>query len=220
MGIDFYYMPLSAPCRAIMMTAKAIGVELNLKLTSIPNGDNRTPEYIKMNIRHTIPTTDDNGFYIAESRATMQYLMNKYAPGNDLYPTDPVKRAKVDEMLFFDCSVLYERFGQLVYPVVWGAVKELLADKKEKFEEALGWLDHYIKTNGGYVAGDKLTIADFSCVASVSSFEAVEVVDLSKYENITAWLAKCKSEIADYEETNGNGAKGFGEWVKPAIAGK
>jgi glutathione S-transferase len=48
MGIDLYYMPLSAPCRAIILTAKAIGVDLNLKPTSIPDGETRTPEFIKV----------------------------------------------------------------------------------------------------------------------------------------------------------------------------
>jgi glutathione S-transferase len=57
------------------------------------------------------------------------------------------------------------------YPVAFGQESSLSPVKKTNFEEALSFLDHYIKANGGYVAGDKMTIADFSCVASVSSFE-------------------------------------------------
>lgn len=48
MTIDFYYMPLSAPCRSVMMGAKALGVPLNLKVTDIMAGANRTPEYLKV----------------------------------------------------------------------------------------------------------------------------------------------------------------------------
>lgn len=48
MPIDFYYMPASATCRAIQMTAKAIGIELNLKLTDLMNGDQLKPEFIKV----------------------------------------------------------------------------------------------------------------------------------------------------------------------------
>lgn len=220
MGVDFYYAAPSAPCRAVLITAKAIGVPLNLKPISIPDGETRTPEFLKMNIRHTVPTANDDGFIVVESRATMTYLMNKYAPDSELYPKDPQKRAKVDEMLFYDCSVLYDRFGQYVYPVAFGQEAALSPEKKARFEEALQWLDHYIKENGGYVAGDKMTIADFTCAASVASFEAVEVVDLTKYENVSTWLAKCKTEIEGYEETNGKGAAEFGGWIKSMIAGK
>lgn len=46
MGLDFYYVPGSAPCRAVLMTAKAVGVELNLKLTNLMAGDHLKPEFI------------------------------------------------------------------------------------------------------------------------------------------------------------------------------
>lgn len=50
MTIDFYYLPGSAPCRAVLMTAKAVGVELNLKLVNLMSGEHLKPEFIK--VRH------------------------------------------------------------------------------------------------------------------------------------------------------------------------
>lgn len=49
MTIDFYYVPGSAPCRSVQMTAKAVGVELNLKLTDLMAGEHLKPEFIKVN---------------------------------------------------------------------------------------------------------------------------------------------------------------------------
>lgn len=51
MGLDFYYTPGSAPCRAVQMTAKAVGVELNLKLTNLMAGEHLKPEYLKVNYK-------------------------------------------------------------------------------------------------------------------------------------------------------------------------
>jgi hypothetical protein len=48
--MDFYYLPGSAPCRAVMMTAKAVGVELNLKLTNLMAGEHMKPEFLKVRI--------------------------------------------------------------------------------------------------------------------------------------------------------------------------
>ena len=60
----------------------------------------------QINPAHLIPTIVDDGFVLWESRAIMQYLCNKYAPDNTLYPKDPQKRAIVDRWLNFDISLL------------------------------------------------------------------------------------------------------------------
>lgn len=48
MTIDFYYVPGSAPCRAVLLTAKALGLDLNLKLTDLMAGEQLTPEFLKV----------------------------------------------------------------------------------------------------------------------------------------------------------------------------
>ena len=50
MTIDFYYIPLSAPCRSVLLAANMLGVELNLKYTDLDKGDHLKPEFIKVNI--------------------------------------------------------------------------------------------------------------------------------------------------------------------------
>lgn len=46
--LKFYYVPGSAPCRAVQMTAKAVGVELDLQLTNLMAGEHLKPEFIKV----------------------------------------------------------------------------------------------------------------------------------------------------------------------------
>lgn len=48
MPIDFYYLPPSPPCRAVQMTAVAVGAELNLKPMKLSDGDHLTPEYLEV----------------------------------------------------------------------------------------------------------------------------------------------------------------------------
>lgn len=66
MPIDCYYIPGSAPCRAVLLTAKVLGVPLNLKQTDLMKGEHLTPEFLKLNPQHTIPTINDNGFNLWE----------------------------------------------------------------------------------------------------------------------------------------------------------
>lgn len=48
MTIDFYYVNASAPCRSVLLLAKALKIELNLKVTDLSKGDNKTPEFLKV----------------------------------------------------------------------------------------------------------------------------------------------------------------------------
>lgn len=47
-------------------------------------------------------------FVCVHSRAILGYLVNKYGKDDQLYPTEPQKRALVDRMLYFDIGTLYK----------------------------------------------------------------------------------------------------------------
>ncbi len=65
-----------------------------------------------MNPQKTIPTMNDNGLFLNESRGIMQYLCNKYAKNDKLYSKVPNERAVIDCRLNFDMGTLYSRFGE------------------------------------------------------------------------------------------------------------
>ena len=113
MTIDLYHMDASGPCRSVRMTAKMLGVELNVKLINLQAGEHMTPEFIKINPQHNIPTIVDDGFILNESRAICGYLVQKYGKDDSLYPKDAVKRAVVDQLLYFDMGVFYQRFSKV-----------------------------------------------------------------------------------------------------------
>nr|CAD7423567.1 unnamed protein product [Timema monikensis] len=124
MPLDLYYSPLSPPCITVMLTARALGVKLNLKQFNLKAWEHLSPQFCKMNPQHTIPTLDDDGFTLWErsvpqlgvvlfnfSRAILGYLVNKFGESDDpLYPRDPKKRALVDQRLYFDIGTLYQNF--------------------------------------------------------------------------------------------------------------
>lgn len=137
MPIDLYYMSLSAPCRAVLLTAKMAGVEVNLKTVNLMAGEHMKPEFLKINPQHTVPCLDDSGFVLTESRAICAYLANKvkldkfefflmrnittefenffwgekYGKNDNLYPKEPKDRALVDQRLYFDLGVFYASFA-------------------------------------------------------------------------------------------------------------
>lgn len=63
-----------------------------------------------------------------------------------------------------------------------------------------------------YVVGNSLTIADFSCVSSVSSIMGVIPMDKAKFPKIYGWLDRLKA-LPYYEEANGSGAEQVAQFV-------
>jgi glutathione S-transferase len=45
---DLYYVPGSSPCRGVLLVAKALNVNLNLKLVDLHHGEHLKPEYLKV----------------------------------------------------------------------------------------------------------------------------------------------------------------------------
>ncbi|KAK6628457.1 Glutathione S-transferase 1, isoform D [Polyplax serrata] len=205
MPIDYYYVPGSSPCRAVLLTAKALGLEMNLKITDLMKGEHMTPEFLKMNPQHTIPTINDNGFCLWESRAIMAYLVNQYGKNDQLYPKDPKQRALVDQRLYFDAGTLYQRFGDLYYPIMFGGAPMDPA-KQEKLDQAFEFFNTFLEGQT-WAAGSSLTIADLSLAASVATCEAVGY-PVSKYPNVQAWYSRVQKEAPGYE-VNSTGAEMF-----------
>jgi len=199
MPIDMYLTPVSGPCRAVLMTLKYIGLDVNEKLVDIMAGEQLKPEFIKMNPQHSVPTIDDNGFYLWESRAIQAYIVNKYAPDSPLYPKDPKERAVVDRLLYFDVGTLYKAELEYLYPQIFKG-QPADPEKKEAFEKTLAFLEGFL-TSTPYVAGDHLTLADLSIVASLT-FASVKDYSYDAFPKISDWLNKMKSEIPGYEEIN------------------
>lgn len=196
MTIDFYYVPGSAPCRSVLMTAKAVGVDLNLKLVNLMAGEQLKPEFIKLNPQHTVPTLVDDGFSLWESRAIIAYLVEKYGKTDSLYPKDAKKRAVVNQRLYFDQGTLYQRFADYYYPQIF-AKAPANPENFKKIEQAFEFLNTFLEGQT-YAAGDSLTLADIALVATVSTFE-VASFDFSKYANVASWYAKCKSTTPGWD---------------------
>lgn len=214
MPIDFYYIPPSPPCRSVLLLAKAIGVHLNLKTMNVLKGDHLKPEFLKVNPQHVIPTMDDNGFVLCESRPIMAYLVSKYAKNDQLYPKDPKARGIVDERLYFDIGTLYDNLIKCYFPVMKGKANSLIESDVEDMEKSCATLNSFLEGND-FVAGDHLTIADIAISTTICMLQCFGF-DIGRYDNVAAWYERCKDvlEKFGFEEVHGPGSKTVSEMYR------
>ncbi|KAG7190906.1 hypothetical protein KM043_006966 [Ampulex compressa] len=214
MSIDFYYMPMSAPCRAVMLTAEAIGLTLNMIKVDLFAGEHLKPEYEQLNPQKTIPLLIDGDYRLTESRAIMSYLVDQYGKNARLNPQSPAARAVVNQRLHFDIGVLYRNVAAYYFPVAFGRADAYNPQDYENLKGAFEVLDKFLEGQD-YVAGRSLTIADLSIAATVSTAEVLGF-DVGGYKYVSKWLDRIKASAPGYRKANGEGI----EMWKKMIADK
>ncbi|KAF5287202.1 hypothetical protein FQA39_LY16021 [Lamprigera yunnana] len=200
MTIDFYYMDGNSPSRIVQLVAKNVGVELNPKHLDLSKKEQLSPEFIKINPQHCIPTIVDDGFVLWESNAIATYLIQKYGKDDLLYPQKLEQRAVIDQRLYYNNGVFAKSFGDYYIPLMTGS-RTPDKEKLKKIEEAFDFLDKYLETHK-FIAGDTLTVADIALSVTVCTF-TVAKFDRSAFTNVNKWYDKIQDLIVGFEEFNG-----------------
>ena len=194
----------SPPCRIVYTILDVVGEEFE-DIPTPPGEATRTPEYLKMNNQHNVPTfVDADGFTLGDSRPIAVYLATRYDKTGKLYPNDPKVRAMIHHRLSFDAGCLYKAFFDLFVPVMFGGQKTPDESKKPRLKEVLGWLEEYVKPTGFIAGTHHATVADFVCMVSFSTIEVTKklFVDLDEFPVAKEWAGKIKKLVPHYEKAN------------------
>lgn len=110
--IVLYYSPGSPFCRSVLLLARYLKLNVEIKYIDTQKKEQHSPEFLAINPQHCIPTIDDNGFILWESRAILAYLIESKAP--ELVPTSPKEKAIVNQRLHFELGGLTSKMVQIV----------------------------------------------------------------------------------------------------------
>ncbi|XP_044727573.1 glutathione S-transferase 1-1-like [Chrysoperla carnea] len=210
MPITLYHWAASAPSRCAYLTLKTLGLEFEVVLVNLQEGEQLNPDFMKLNPQHIVPTLEDNGFYLWESRAIASYLVDRYAQVDTLYPKNLEKRAIVNQRLYFDATTLYPAVRNVCRPIIYDKERTIPAEKKETLQNGLKYLDYYLE-HDDFTCGKALTIADISLFATATSVQAIGW-DLTRFKNIEKWIRRCTNHIEGVNE-NVKGCKEFAALV-------
>jgi glutathione S-transferase len=193
-----YYHPLSSNSRRVVMTAIHLSVRLELVVVDLAKGEHRTPDYLQLNPNGKVPFLDDEGFYLWESHAIMQYLADE-TPGQALYPLDIQARADVNRWLFWSAYHFTPAVGFISRERVSkamvggsGAPDPLEIERGERLlMAAASVLDAHLAQRQ-WIAQDQLTLADVA-IASPLMHTAAAQLPVMGYENMQAWFARVQA---------------------------
>jgi glutathione S-transferase len=154
-------------------------------------GSTTSPEYMAKYPAHLTPMLEEEGLprgAVGESCAIMAYLSNKHGL-EQFYPSDPGRRAMIDNAMFYLIGTVYPLVARATYPVLaFGqypgevATSEADEEMKEKArkdaEEALAEpLEVYNKffiADQPFIGGDHPSIADIRLAATLEFLRAID----------------------------------------------
>ncbi|XP_030373540.1 glutathione S-transferase 1-1 isoform X2 [Scaptodrosophila lebanonensis] len=209
--MKLYAVSDGPPSLAVRMTLKALDIQYQLINVDYCAMEHRSEEYAKMNPQKEIPVLDDDGFYLSESIAIMQYLCDKYAPNSELYPQEVNQRALVNQRLCFNMGFFYAPISMhAMAPIFYDYQRTPMSQKR--VENALEVLETYLQRTGTkYVAGEHVTIADFALISATLCLEAISF-DLSPYSLVQKWYATFKAEYPELWEIANSGMQEIHEF--------
>lgn len=200
MSLKFYYLYESAEYRAVLLVAAQLGVEIVTHKNRILGGENFKSQFLRYNPQELPPTFYDLtiGLALWETKAIIIYLGEKYEHLSDhFYPKDPEYKARVNEILFFDETVLKKSFKDFWYPQIFQG-KPGTFENLHPMECALDQLEKILGRNK-WAAGPDLTIADLVLLATIVSYCVIGQKDLGGYDNIQKWYKNCEKYVVGFK---------------------
>src|SRR5215467_8132493 len=194
MTIELYAFPPSPRAFKVMVVANHLGLDWTLRPVDLVKGEQRAPEYETLNPNMRMPTLKEGDYVLWESGAILQYLAGR-KPQSGLLPADETGRLNVTRWQLWDachwdqaCVIyLFENFVKPVIVKSGEPDQAALAKGAELFHRAAKVLDDQLKRNK-FVAGDRLTVADFSIAAPLNYTEMARL-PLESHAEIKRWYA-------------------------------
>ena len=201
-----YFHPLSSNSRRVTMTAQQLGLELDLIIVDLLNGEHKDPEFLRFNPNGRVPLLEDDGFYLWESHAIMQYLADR-SPDQTLYPHDARARADINRWLFWSAYhftpavgfISRERVSKKMVggsggpdPAEIQRGESLLTAAAQVLDAHLfgrQWIAQGIAQG---IAQDKLTLADLAIAAPLMHTAAAQLPVL-EYANLQRWFERIQA---------------------------
>ncbi len=191
--MKLYGFPPSPNTRKVQALALHLSVPLEFQLVNLATGEQRKPDYLKINRSGRTPTLVDGDFKLAESNAIMQYVAEKAGP-NTLWPKDDRSRAKIQSWLCWQLDHWNRGCNLLAWE---NLIKKLLnvgepdpAEVKrgeQLFNSYASELNSHLEGRD-YLVGRNLTLADFAVAAPLEHAEAARF-PLDAFGNIRRWYA-------------------------------
>jgi glutathione S-transferase len=187
MSIKLYYAP-GACSLASHITLEEVGVPYETQKLNLQEGDQRKPEYLKLNPRGRVPTLVVDGQVMTENVGIITYVAGGYSSAG-LWPKDAWTQSKLISTLAWFSNTVHPSYGHLFRPERYVDGDDAKEAVKAKGRESFwGYLQEIDKLLEGqkWCIDNKFTPADAYLVVFYrwANRQKMPVRDLKNYSAV------------------------------------
>ena len=192
-----YGSSLSPFVRKTLAFAAEKGIELELRPTGAAPGQ-PSEEFLEASPLRKMPALRDGDYTLADSTAIVHFLEAKF-PEPALIPADPKLRGKTIWFEEFADTVACAAVGKIFFNRVVaprflgrdGDLDAAAACERDDLPPMLDYLEKVVPADGGFLVGDRLTLADLAIASPFANFEHCGVnVDPDRYPRTIAYAQR------------------------------
>jgi|SRR5690606_37555426 len=199
MSIVFYAAPMSSATPVAWALA-----ELDVPHERVPvdlaAGDQRKPEFLRLNPNGKVPTLVVDGTPLFEALAIMTWLGDRYGTANGMWP--PADSPERLPALSWS-TWAYVSYGSVVNRLAYASSERIDPSLRSEGQaklarDELDALSKVLETKlsaAPYVLGERFSLADV-IVGSVVWYRTLVGAPLDAYPETTAWLERCQARPA------------------------
>ena len=194
--ITLYGMTVSFPVNRVRLCLNAMEQDYEFVILNPLAGETRTEAFLSMSPAGKIPAIDVDGVTVFESNAIMKYLCRQFE--SDYYPSDIKQQTAVDSWCDFSAIHVGNGVAKAMFNKVFAPALGMPVDE-QSMKDGYGFIERFFAvvdqqlSKTPFIAGDSMTIADFSLLATVDPADVLEV-DLNQYPHLNSWCQKLKAE--------------------------
>jgi glutathione S-transferase len=202
--IKIYGHPMSTCTRKVLMTLAETNLPHEMTVVDFAKNEHKSEAHLRRQPFGRIPTLEDDGFELFESRAMCRYL-NEKAKGK-LVPSDIKAHAKMEQWISIETSEFTPSAMKFIYQYTFQRPQEpaVLEAAGKALELTSTVMDKQLAQTA-FLAGSDLSIADICFMPYIEYAMGGPAKDIfGKHPRMMAWWNKL-SERPTWRKATGKG---------------
>lgn len=193
MSITLYYAPMTSSAR-VHWALEELGVPYEKVRVDLSKGEQKKPEFLRINPNGKVAALVDDGTPMFESLAILIHLGEKYGVAKGLWPA-PGSAESAEALTWLVWGTV--SLGQSGVTMMLNTSERVPAEQrnaiqaenaKKALEDCCAILEQKLEGRP-YVLGDRFTLVDVANAAPMAFFSRIGL-DLTPFPNVAAWVAR------------------------------